>query len=366
MRQLYVWTAAAGVSFGASGWAQTAQLPVTQPEPRAQVSAADAQQAVELMYEGWKFWRQQQYAQAVHHFQQAIELDPNTANAWNGLGWSQFNSGEPQPAKVSFEKAVELEHNHQAALNGLGQLYLTQGKYDEAERYLLKADHAPAAWHGLGRLYLVREKFEDAEKYLKKIADSEPAMRGDDEMLQRLLQAARDKKLDDELRVMLAPPTATEASQDVQRAFTLMQKGQMAEARELFERALEAAPDDPQVTNGVGWYRLNTGEIAEAQRLFEKTLEIQPNNGGATNGLANCYKRQGRVDEAIELWKKMYEQVPHSAGAWGLASTYNERGEFDKALPIWEKMAEQMPENEAVQAGLEQAREGAGKPEKKK
>ncbi|MBC8105147.1 MAG: tetratricopeptide repeat protein, partial [Anaerolineae bacterium] len=251
---------------------------------------------------------------------------------------------------------------HPAALNGMGQLALTRGKTDDAEKWFLKCgETAPAAWYGLARLYLAQEKFEDAEKWVQKIIDGKQTG-GQDEYVQRMLAAAKAKHLDDDMKAQLAPLLGSPVAQDIQRAFRLLQKGQRDEAREIFEKALEEHPDDPNVLNGVGWFRVNTGEVPAAQQMFEKCLEIQPADIGAMNGLANCFKQQGRVDEAIELWKQMLEKYPSANSmGWILAETYMERNEFEKALPIWEKLAKEQPENEAVKAGLAKAREGAKK-----
>jgi len=213
----------------------------------------------------------------------------------------------------------------------------------------------------LARLYLAQEKYEDAEKWAQKILDTKQAA-GQDEFVERMLAAAKAKHVDDDLKAQLAPMLGSPAAQEIQRGFRLMQKGQMDQAREIFEKALEEHPDDPNVLNGVGWFRFNTGEVLVAQQLFEKCLQIQPANIGAMNGLANCLKQQGRVDEAIALWKQMQEKFPAaSAGSWSLAQTYLEQNEFDKALPLFEKLAKEQPENEAIQTALAKAREGAKK-----
>ncbi len=78
-------------------------------------------------------------AEAELKFKQAVELDPRNANAWNGLGWSQFNAGKDEIAIRAFQKAVQIAPDHPAALNGLGQIYISQRRYTDAEKVLLKA-----------------------------------------------------------------------------------------------------------------------------------------------------------------------------------------------------------------------------------
>ena len=152
--------------------------------------------------EAWQLWQSGHPADAAPKFQQAVKLAPEDANAWNGLGWSLFNSGHAAEAEKAFRSAIDRQPDHPAALNGLGQIYLAQGKYDDAETWLLKAaPQASAAWYGLARLYLIQGKFEQAEEYARKVVDSGQG----DAVAGEMLQAARDKKVPDSLMRRIAP-----------------------------------------------------------------------------------------------------------------------------------------------------------------
>ena len=159
--------------------------------------------ALLLAQEGWRLWQQQKMVEAATKFQQAVQLAPGNASAWNGLGWAQLNSGNNREAETAFRNALAIETNQPAALNGLGQIYLSQGKIDEAEKYLLQAaPQAPAAWFGLTRIYLLEGKFEQAEKWAQNIVDSGQA----DATANKMLEAAKAKKLSDGLRMIIEPP----------------------------------------------------------------------------------------------------------------------------------------------------------------
>ena len=166
--------------------------------------------AQQMTQAGWQLWQDQKYPEALAQFQTAVDLNPNETNAWNGLGWAQFNSGEPHGAENSFQRAIALDPNHPGALNGLGQIYLSERKYDDAERYLLQAAPlAPAAWFGLGRLYLLQGKYDQAELWAQKVVDSGQG----DEISTKVLSAAKEKHLSDGLRRLIEPPLATKATQ---------------------------------------------------------------------------------------------------------------------------------------------------------
>jgi predicted Ser/Thr protein kinase len=165
-------------------------------------SAAD-QLPAQLTQEGWQLWQAGKLVEAGAKFREAVQLAPANANAWNGLGWTQFNGGDSAAAEQSFLKAVGIDPNLPGALNGLGQVYLSQRRYPEAEKFLLQAaPQAPAAWFGLTRLYLLQGRFEEAEIWAQKIVDSG---QGDD-VTRQMLAAAKQKMVRDGLHRLIEPP----------------------------------------------------------------------------------------------------------------------------------------------------------------
>jgi serine/threonine protein kinase len=172
--------------------------------------------AAQLAQEGWQLWQSQKMQEAADKFEKAVQLGANDANTWNGLAWSEFNSGRSKEALRAFQKVLALEPNHPAALNGLGQIYLSQRKYDQAESYLLKAaPQAPAAWYGLTRLYLLEGNFEQAQKWAQNLDDSGQA----DDLARKMLQAAKEKHLSEGLRLMIEPPAPLKSNAESQNGW---------------------------------------------------------------------------------------------------------------------------------------------------
>ncbi len=315
------------------------------------------ERAETLAAEGWQLWQQQKMVAAEKKFEASVKLDPQAANAWNGLGWSRFNSGESEQAVAAFEKCVALQPRHPVALNGLGQVYLMWKDYDEAEKYLLlAAPQASAAWHGLARLYLLQEKFSEAKPWIEKLAAQNPG----DESVQRMLQAVVAGKLDDDLRRMIEPPGRPMAgSADVARGWAMFQQGNMRSAERLFRRALNADAENLSALNGLAFCLLNQGNHEQAQTLFEKYLAKEKDAPGPMNGLARCLKASGKVDEAIAIWERMIESSPGpNAATTGLAQTYLERKQYGKAARYFQELVDADPDNAFFRRGLENAEKG--------
>jgi RNA polymerase sigma factor (sigma-70 family) len=174
-------------------------LPITSPGEKR------VEDVSQVTQEGWQLLQTGRLAEAITRFESAVKADPGNSAAWNGLGWARFNSGKPNEAEKAFQRTIEIEPDHAAALNGLGQLYLSQKEYASAESYLLKAGpKAPAAWYGLAKLYLLQNKFDQAEQWAQTIVDAGQA----DETVRAMLKAAKDKNLNDALRLMIEPQTS--------------------------------------------------------------------------------------------------------------------------------------------------------------
>lgn len=135
--------------------------------PRAP-TAADKRASEKVAAQAWRLWRERKFAAAEPLFQQAVEKDPTNADAWNGLGWSQFNLGEALNAQASFEKCVALKPKHAGALNGLGWTAKIGGKTDEAIEYWRKAlqadPAATAAMNGLTTTFMELKRYDEAAK----------------------------------------------------------------------------------------------------------------------------------------------------------------------------------------------------------
>jgi tetratricopeptide (TPR) repeat protein len=262
---------------------QTRQLVLTQGDPEA------------LTQEGWQLWQQRRLSEAEAKFDQATKANPKLANAWNGLGWSRFNGGKTDAAIAAFTNCVELEPTHPAGLNGLGQAYYAKNQFDKAEPFLIKAadNKASAAWWGLAKLYLLQGKYGDAEKWAQKIVSS------GDTSGQPLLDAAKAKKLPDELRDTISPVSAAQAKptpyqtlatswgiKQINHAYQLRADGKLKEAEAILQEvAAKPVPDKPELATWV-------------PQLFVAPLM-----------LADLWQSQGKVAEAEALNRKVADRV---------------------------------------------------------
>jgi tetratricopeptide (TPR) repeat protein len=79
------------------------------PEPSVPTPPPADSAAVEHFGQGFDYFQQEKWDEAIAEFQEAIRLDPDLALAYMGLGYSYVNKGEFGQAIEALEKYLQLE-----------------------------------------------------------------------------------------------------------------------------------------------------------------------------------------------------------------------------------------------------------------
>jgi Flp pilus assembly protein TadD len=119
---------------------------------------------------------------AVLHFQKAIDLYPQYAEAYQLLGVMHLQVGKFAEAEPALQKATEIEPNMSTAYFALGICRNQMRKYPEAETALLKGlelDPASADGHyQLANTYWALERWQDSESHAQKAVTLKPDLAG--------------------------------------------------------------------------------------------------------------------------------------------------------------------------------------------
>ena len=112
------------------------------------------------------------YAEALSALSRAVQLLPESEQAWNNLGLAYGARKDFKRAEESWLKAIQINPRFSDARNNLGALYLSQNNFKKAEQELKKVtDDAVYAnlfqtHYNLGLLYLQTHKTIQAEQQL--------------------------------------------------------------------------------------------------------------------------------------------------------------------------------------------------------
>ena len=80
------------------------------------------------------------YSRAIGLLEKVIASDPQNADAWNFLGFSQRNLKRLDQALDAYRKALAIDPEHLGANEYLGELYLQTGDLEKAKERLEKLD----------------------------------------------------------------------------------------------------------------------------------------------------------------------------------------------------------------------------------
>jgi tetratricopeptide (TPR) repeat protein len=98
-----------------------------------------------LVSQGWTYFEDGQFDSARVQFEEALSIEPDLADAHNGLGWSILFLGLPpsneplDEAVTAFERAIDLELYAADPQVGLAIAHQAEGDYEAAVDYALEA-----------------------------------------------------------------------------------------------------------------------------------------------------------------------------------------------------------------------------------
>lgn len=89
-------------------------------------------EAVQLYNKGTELYNEKEYEDAILALQQAIEIDPAYAKAWNNLGSALNALGRYEEAENAYNQAIAIDSSDAKAWSNLCRALNNQGRYDEA------------------------------------------------------------------------------------------------------------------------------------------------------------------------------------------------------------------------------------------
>jgi cytochrome c-type biogenesis protein CcmH/NrfG len=302
---------------------------------RAGKAAPDMEKVRSLVEEARQQLSQGRYNEALENATLATEAAPDFPETWILLGDCQMKNYQSALSEEAFRKALALEPGSTRALLGLGTLYARRGDQRKAEEFWLRGG---MDWK-LAGLYLLQGRFREAEVRLRPLI----AEGTEEELLYRMAEAARSRRLDPGLRSLLEPePTGLSEWADL--GWRLARQERHEEAVEAFHKAVALVPRDVNALSGLGLSLLALDRTGEARARFDRALSLDHDHVLSLNGLAQCLKNEGRTGEAIEVWQTMAQLYPGvNYGTPGLAWTYYEIQDYPQAAVYLARLVRRYP-----------------------
>ncbi|PYT77523.1 MAG: hypothetical protein DMG40_23285 [Acidobacteria bacterium] len=189
------------------------------------------------------------YAQAIAHFQAALQADPHSSDAAYDLADAYFRAHDYQHALAAIQHISTNEQQDPAYLSLLGDIEAHLGRTEEAVRSFRQA--------------IAKSPYNDVN-YLS-------------------------------------------------LAMTYLRSGNTALAREVLGEGLSRTPDSGRLFWGKGVLVATEGNPEEAEKYLEKAVELLPQWAGSYSALGVLYFKTGQIEKAKEVLKKFTRNGPQGA-----------------------------------------------------
>jgi tetratricopeptide (TPR) repeat protein len=257
--------------------------------------------------------------EALAYYRAALQLAPDQADAWNGIGAQLIALGRAREAIEPCELALKYRPIFAEAHTNLGSALCATGRFDEAAKHfeaalalkpLLAAAHADLAGVLVGQKHYA-EAIAHCESALHenpRIPDAWFNLAKAQAYLGRLADAAANYA-----RTLQLNPNYPGAESDW--GAVLAQENKFAEALPHFERAVTLDPKSVEARSNLGSVCFHLGRIDEAIAHFREAIRLNPELAESHANLALAFTRAGRSAEAIAECETTLRLQPDHAGA---------------------------------------------------
>ncbi|BDU53634.1 tetratricopeptide repeat protein [Limnohabitans sp. INBF002] len=265
----------------------------------------------------------ERYTDASEQLQAITRKDPKLADAWLVLGSLQFEQGQDKLAEASLARYVALATQTPSdnSTRGLTQaqtrratLLARQGKIVQARELIAKLP-ANNAEEQRSRLLAEVQLLRDHSQW-QAAFDLLAANSGDDIdlMYEQAMLAEKLHRIDEMEKLLRAVIAKNPSYYNAYNAlgFSLADRNlRLPEAKQLIVKALTFAPDDPFITDSLGWVEFRLGNLTSALSHLQKAYKDRADAEIAAH-LGEVLWRMKRQDEAIQIWREGLSTSPNN------------------------------------------------------
>ena len=315
---------------------------------------------------GMVLYAHEQYEYAAPCFARAHAVDPGEGRWAYYLGRARVYLGDQEAAVHALLETLERRPGYLPAQVMLAQAALEAGA--EAESFAFYEDLAAAhpgvaeVHYGLGRIHAEWGQAEAAAEHLSRACELFPACgaahfalakvyrdRGETEKAREHLALYQKDKtgwptLDDPLLADIVA-LRNSAPDHLRRGIHLAEQGQLQEAAEAHEAALEA---DPRLVQAhVNLIRIygELGDEAKAEEHYRAALDLEPNRAEIHYNYGVLLAGRQRTDEAGQAFRRALELEPdHAEALNNYAYLLMTSGRLDEAKRHYRAAIESQPD----------------------
>lgn len=286
-------------------------------------SNQDKSEASVFFLKGNLQFKEQQFAEAVRLYDEAIRKYPALTDAYLNKGLALVELGKPELAYDVFTAALAEEDGFHEARLARAEAALRLGRFNQAEDDLALLSNV---YRDSTRYYLVRGNLMvDRNRKEAAHADFDKAVALNPDNVEALVNRGtllfEDGKIkeakDDFSKALSLNPVQKEALNNM--GMVVMREGAPEKALEYFDKVLIRIPNEAFTLNNKGEALLKSGRHEEALKALNRSLEIMPDNGHTLKNLGLYYLGRKDYTKASELFDRAVALEQHVPGLHGLA-----------------------------------------------
>ena len=294
------------------------------------------------LYRGQAYVAKSEPDAAFKFFQTSIAESGQNPQAYFELGKILYQRGNFPAARDTLRKAVQEDEKNPEYRSKLASAYLAMSDPDAAIACLkvveTSGDKFPTIYYDLGRAYRSKGDAVRGAEYVKKF--------------QQITAAERDKL---DRRIAAERPIGQGQRQ--------LEQGHTAEARALFEKALQVDPDRWEPNAYLAEMDLNSGDLKGAYPHLEKLERINTDSAVGNFLIARYwFQRKDYTHARVYAEKVRISRPDNSELRAMLGDIYMQLGEKQKAAQEYEEAIRLAPDRQDLRQRLQKVRGGDSNP----
>lgn len=259
-------------------------------------------------------------AGARREFEQALTQDPGNLDALGGLAVLDTQAGQLERAQARVDARLAADPKNPALLVLAARIDFQGSNFPAGEAKLRNVvEIAPTtleAYSLLGNLYVKQKRLDEARREFEALAARQTKPVGAQTVLGMILQMQNKpdeaiKAYDQALRLDPSAPVAANNT-----AYLYAQRGEnLDQALALARAAASRLPNEPQITDTVGWVYYKKQQPALAVPQFEQSVAKMPGNAVFQYHLGMAYAGAGQTEKARRALEEALRLNPSFDGA---------------------------------------------------
>ena len=259
----------------------------------------------ESLAKATEYEQQEQYANAIIEYKNAIKADPGSAEVHYSLGQVYLKNTQYKEAYEQFERVLQISPGDPDAEIAIGQIYLKAGMNDDALQIARDMQNQNSktveARLLLANAYAAKGIISLAISELLSLVKDEPALPAAHINLAMFYASqGKTEPAEAELRKALdLEPESFNARKAL--AALYLSRGKTGDAEALYRAAEQSNPNSPEVLMTLAEFYSLENRQPESEQIYRRLIVVQKNSVQSRFALARFYVLQSRYDEARQL-----------------------------------------------------------------